>query len=115
MAGLFLLSSVPGYFSLDDPEIYRIFQWVPATIQNFLHIPAYAVLAFAWRWCLSGWMSARSTAVTTFVICLSYGIFEEYYQSFIPGRYASLTDVVFDGIGALVGIVIFGILQRKYC
>jgi len=115
MAGLFLISSVPGQISPDDPEVFQIFQWVPATIQNVLHIPAYAVLAFAWRWCLNGWMPTRSAVLATFVICLSYGLFEEYYQSFIPGRYASLTDILFNGIGVLVGIMFFGVLHRKYC
>jgi VanZ family protein len=33
-----------------------------------------------------------------------YGVFDEWHQSFVPGRYASLTDVALDVAGAVLGI-----------
>ncbi len=115
MAGLLLLSAVPGHVSPTDPEIFRIVQWVPARLQNLMHIPAYALLAFTWRWCLGGWFAPRKATLLAFTVALLFGFFEEFFQSFIPGRYPSLTDVLFDGIGALLGVWLFNRLHRAYC
>lgn len=38
--------------------------------------------------------------ITTLVICLLYGISDEYHQSFIPGRFVSRGDLVADITGA---------------
>jgi VanZ family protein len=31
-------------------------------------------------------------------------VFDEWHQSFVPGRFASLTDVVLNVLGAVLGI-----------
>jgi VanZ family protein len=104
MAGLYWTSSIPGTPSPADPAVYVVFHWVAPSVQNALHVPAYAVLAGAWRWALNAWMRARGMrnfgglSVTT-----AYGVLDEWHQSFVPGRYASLTDVALDVVGALVG------------
>ena len=46
------------------------------------------------------------------VILLAYGIQIEVAQSFVPGRYFSLLDVVADGIGIVFGILAARILDR---
>lgn len=47
-----------------------------------------------------------------------YAITDEFHQSFVPGRGPSVQDVVWDGIGALIGILIvmffrFFIFQKR--
>lgn len=115
MAGLLFMSSIPGRLTPDDPEIYRIVEWVPPSIQNLMHIPAYALLGFAWRWCLGGWTSSGRATVLALIIAVSFGVAEESYQSMIPGRYASLTDVLFDATGAVLGVWLFHRLHSMYC
>lgn len=46
------------------------------------------------------------------VITVSYGISDEYHQSFVPGREASVRDVLADGAGALVGILLILLTHR---
>ena len=105
MAALYWLSSLPGLPRPEDPALYSVFYWVPPSIQNILHIPAYAILASSWHWALRAWVhTSNANAVGACVITSLYGIFDEWHQSFIPGRFASLTDIALDFTGAVLGL-----------
>ena len=105
MGVLYWLSSLPGTPLPDDPALYAVFYWVPPSVQNALHVPAYAALAWAWCWALGAWLRVPVAAATVAcVIASAYGVFDEWHQSFVPGRYASLTDVTLDIAGAVLGI-----------
>lgn len=112
MAALFGLSSVPGVIPEDAPVPYQIFNWVPPAVQNLLHIPVYAGLAFLWCWALAALLRPVPATVAAFLITVAYGVFEEGYQSFVPGRCASLTDVLFNTIGACLGLLAFHWFSR---
>lgn len=45
-------------------------------------------------------------------ICILYAFSDELHQSFVPGRNAQLVDVLIDAVGALAGIVMFGIMNK---
>lgn len=105
MAALYWLSSVPGMWRPDDPAYYALFYWVPPTVQNILHVPVYAALAWAWHWALGAWRVASSTrAIGACAIALAYGVLDEWHQSFVPGRYGSFTDVALDVGGVALGL-----------
>jgi hypothetical protein len=105
MAVLYWLSSIPGTPLPDDPTAYALFYWISPSVQNVLHVPAFAALAWAWRWALGAWMRS-AIAITAFAggVSIVYGVFDEWHQSFVPGRYASATDVMLDIAGAMLGI-----------
>ena len=85
--------------------IMGVFYWVSPSVQNVLHVPAYAALAWAWRCALGAWLRvAAARAIGACAFASAYGIFDEWHQSFVPGRYASLTDVTLDIAGAVLGI-----------
>lgn len=46
--------------------------------------------------------SSLRVVLNTLVVCLLYGLSDEFHQSFIPGRYVSAGDVVADVIGAVL-------------
>ena len=105
MGAFYWLSSLPGTPMPDDPALYGLFYWVPPSAQNALHVPAYAALAWSWCWALGAWLPvpvARAFAACS--IASAYGVFDEWHQSFVPGRYASLTDVILNVAGAVLGI-----------
>ena len=105
MAVLYWLSSLPGTPLPDDPAIYALFYWISPSVQNAMHVPAYAALAWAWRWALGAWLRRSSArAAGACAIASIYGVSDEWHQSFVPGRYASLTDVMLDVAGAVLGI-----------
>ena len=104
MAALFWLSSLPGTLTHNDPRLYALFYWISPSLQNALHVPAYATLAWAWYWALRAWLSAPwARFATACVIASLCGVFDEWNQSFVPGRYGSLTDIVLDVTGAVLG------------
>lgn len=41
------------------------------------------------------------------LIAVLYAATDEYHQYFVPGRYGTYGDVIIDGFGALVGILIY--------
>ena len=45
--------------------------------------------------------------VISLVIAVIYATFDEYHQSFIPGRDGNPTDIIIDSLGTLAGICIF--------
>ncbi len=49
----------------------------------------------------------------TFVITISYGIFDELHQLFIPGRFFDLLDLLADFIGTITGIYLVKLLFHK--
>ncbi|MDY0386644.1 MAG: VanZ family protein [Methanolobus sp.] len=60
----------------------------------------------------------RYAAIFAVLLGVIYGITDEYHQSFVPGRTASLHDLLANGIGVTIAQILFAILvivnlQRK--
>jgi hypothetical protein len=105
MTAILLVASIPGSVEPDEPSLLL---WIPPNLQNFLHVPAYAVLS--WLWCRSlstKWKTGWAIVVAALSISLSYASLEELYQHAIPGRYAGWTDLTMDALGAFLGVVLF--------
>ena len=45
------------------------------------------------------------TLLLAFLLCLGYAISDEIHQMFVPNRFADITDVVSDAIGAGTGLL----------
>lgn len=50
MALIYGISSVPGTPLPDNRALYSLFSRMSPTVQNILHVPAFAALALAWHW-----------------------------------------------------------------
>ena len=50
---------------------------------------------------------ARRRAVLAFALATLYGISDEIHQRFVPGRYATLFDVLTDSAGAALGVTAY--------
>jgi len=94
MAGLFALSSVPD----DKCEPFIAEYLPPPKVQNALHVPVYAGLAFLmWRG-LGG--PRRRAALLAAALTTAYGVTDEVHQMFVVGRTASVTDALANALGA---------------
>lgn len=77
------------------------------------HLVAFGVLAALLYLGLASWLPGTGLrAAVAFVMTVLYGVSDEFHQSFVPGRDASLFDVVVDGIGAAVALAIILVLIR---
>lgn len=96
MGAIFYQSHQPGNsFSL--PDIVNI--------DKVLHCLVYAVLGLAFLFALPPrWRHERPVLAGCAVVllCLVYGVTDEFHQSFIDGRCASTWDAAADGAGGLL-------------
>lgn len=72
---------------------------VNEVLQNSAHAVVYGILAATWLYALGYDRQAARRAV---LFCILYGVMDEIHQSFIPGRTASVIDVLVDATGAVV-------------
>ena len=88
------VSSIPG---ISIPR-FVLLSW-----DKLFHIIEYSILGF---------LSVRSfnsksikNMINISIICLCFAVFDEIWQSFVPGRFSSALDVIADGIGIIIGII----------
>lgn len=76
------------------------------------HLTGYAILGILWWRALMHRISPTAShspgmnAATALVISALYAASDEYHQSFVPSRGASVHDVMIDTCGALVGLAL---------
>lgn len=105
---IFLLSSLSG----DKTEKLYLFKHS----DKIIHLLEYAVLCFLVSKALSSTLKEnvrRYIGLIAVVISLLYAITDEFHQSFVPGRYASMDDVFADGMGAVISQIILYIKDVK--
>jgi VanZ family protein len=87
---------------------------------NFLHVPAYAVLTFLLVRCfgrttatpgVGAGMTADMVAAAT--IALGYGILMEFLQGLTPSRTPSLMDVGLNAVGSSVVLLFFWVKTQR--
>lgn len=73
------------------------------------HVINYGVLGVLLIWALAGgeWASMTAPVIASAVLlAVLLGILDEFHQSFIPGREATVRDVVADAVGAAAAAVV---------
>ena len=84
------------------------------TIQNLLHIPAYAVLSIIYLQIFKNYRLKRWQRNFLALLCSAiFGILNEAIQFAIPGRYAGLIDLGLNLVGAILGVIIFSIAAKS--
>lgn len=106
MGLIFYLSSLSG------PEVSRSFQLKPIPVIG--HIILYSGLAAFLQLAIRGWnveINLRWVIVVALVSSL-FGISDEYHQSFVTGRHASIVDASIDSISSTVSATLMWIVGR---
>jgi VanZ family protein len=97
--GIFLLSSFPAYA-------------LPANIPDIIpHFCEYVILAFFFIQIFNDPASLKIMACG-FAWLVLLGLLDELHQTFVPGRFFSLKDLLFDAFGIFAGIMAYLILRR---
>lgn len=93
-------STIPNLFPLQD---------------IIFHILVYLMLAFFLSYALKNTYNLSLIVITiiTIIFGVIYGIINEWYQGFIPGRQSSSFDVIIDGIGSFTGNIFYTFLKYK--
>jgi len=93
MGTIFFLSHQPGDSLYMPPVLW---------FDKIAHIAVYAVLAATVLYAFHPRLRDEKTVwvvLLTMGGCILYGIGDEFHQSFIPGRFVSIFDVVADTLG----------------
>ena len=106
LAAIFTLSCFPR-----PDEILRVSlkdYWIHPL--EYLFLPALTFRAFL----NSQHFSLRDRyRVTGILFCFFYAATDEFHQSFVPHRVGSLDDLLFDGIGIVLGAVLYQMWKAK--
>jgi VanZ family protein len=106
---------VPFLLWLDPAMSYHTIAAIHMMVRKLGHLTEYAILAtLLWR-ALHGTFTAiprRFLAVVTFLIAAAFAASDEFHQSFIPSRTATVHDVFIDCVGAMFAIALCVMLSR---
>ena len=102
-----LMMLVIFFVSARPPSDLPNFEWADRIVKKGGHMIGYALLAISyWR----AFHFQRQKWWLAWCLAVLYAITDEFHQSFIPGRFPSVWDVlIFDNLGAFIGI---GLLHR---
>ena len=106
MTVIVVLSLTPGESDAAASGFVWLVQTTPSLLQKFLHVGLYASLAASWLWALGPLTSARARLISAFGVAFVLGAVMEWLQVSIPGRFGTLYDVMLNGIGAILGVVV---------
>lgn len=106
MLALYLVATLPAQAPPPSlpPAATGWISW--SLLNNILHVPAYLLLAWVLYFCVNGKTGPRMAVVVAVMIAAAYGGLMELMQISVPGRYASLTDMALNTIGATAGAVL---------
>jgi VanZ family protein len=88
-------------------------EFVHGLIRKLAHLSEYGVLGLLWfRALVHGRKTALFGAAGSLLICVAWAALDEWHQSFVPSRTASVVDVAIDLSGALVVLIGMVVLKR---
>ena len=86
----------------------------PSGMQIMGHLGLYFCLGFFTAWNLWALLGPRTVIVLVLTadLCVGFGIYDEFHQSFIQGRGVEFFDVVTDLLGGFAGGLAFVVLAN---
>jgi VanZ family protein len=75
--------------------------WADLLVSNGAHAFVFGVLAVLWARALG---ERPQTLLIALALTLLYALSDEFHQAFVPGRHPDPWDLIFDGLGAAVGL-----------
>jgi len=96
MAVLFYLSSISNLKAVADPQQDELLR----TVAHFLFYTAGYGLFFR------AFLSKKANYILPLLLVLLYALFDEIHQHFVPVRTFQLQDLLVDGLGACLGLII---------
>lgn len=109
---IFLVFAISLFLFVDFVQNTSI-TYAGRLIRKSAHFIAYLILGFLISHAMQNEVTTASTVTDwkrrgfTLLISVAYAISDEFHQSFVPGRGPLLKDVLIDGSGAVLGILLY--------
>jgi VanZ family protein len=95
MVAIFTLSATPSIATPFEPG-YGL------TFKKFAHVTVYGISTGLLFWAVRMHITHKGRAlVTAALVAVLYACFDEWHQTFVPGRAGTLRDVGIDAVGAV--------------
>lgn len=105
MGWLSYLSSLPGSATGPNTPFWRF-------VSNVSHLPLFGGLGFCLAMTFAHWpWPARGIGTVSFG--LAYSIFDEWHQSWSPGRSASFSDIMLNMAGVILALLLVWSVSRR--
>ena len=98
-----------------DARMLRFLLDLKPTLQNLLHIPAFAILTVLCLQVLSySPMAMPRKVLLVLGFSILFGISNELVQWAVPGRYPGILDIMLNSVGSVLGIGIYMMAERRH-
>ena len=108
---IFISSNIP--VSYDDPDRQRVI-W-EYLYDKSMHLLLFGILSYLIISFLVEYKKLKfyHIAIVAVLFTYFYGITDEWHQGFIAGRGVSYYDLLFDVFGAIFGVIVYKVFQKK--
>ena len=108
----------PEYEQLEESRQKLLYDDMQHIVRKCAHFTEYMVLGMMLRLCLESWFGrkvrkSRSLTIASFCGGTIYACTDEFHQLLIEGRSGQWSDVLVDGSGVLLGVLIAALLIRR--
>ena len=100
------VSIVPGHSRDSDSTFVWLVEITPSALQKSMHFFVYAGLAWLWVWTLENVSPGWLRLALAFVLCAAIGIGLEWYQTLVPGRFGTISDILLNTAGVIAGLLL---------
>lgn len=99
------------WFSSQPSSEIPTFDWADRIIKKGGHMIGYGLLALSY-WRAFDFKEGKRWVI--WLLAVLYALTDEFHQSFVPGRSASIWDVlIFDNFGALISLWLTGLYRKE--
>ncbi len=120
-------SEVSGSLSMNLYSIYTRLFGLPCSaggndlvlqiehiLRKLAHMSVYLVLGFfVTNAFISSGCRLRTAMLAAVAVTFLYGVTDEFHQLFVPGRSCQFSDMLIDGTGGAIGVLLYGIVFKK--
>lgn len=102
-----------------DSLVSKILQWINLYIdgellRNFAHLLEFTALSFSLNNAISVTWEKKMSGLISFAVTVIIAAGDEIHQIFVPGRAFQFSDLLIDGIGAIIGVIAYTIIYKMF-
>lgn len=98
----------------DSPNTPMFWSVMPPSLQNFLHVPMFIGFTYLLGSLMEDLFKKTNRIAIILIISFCMGTLLEMIQSFVPGRYPGLVDILLNLLGAVIGLLVIEGYKRFY-
>ena len=106
---------VPGYDNMSEQEQISMAESIDYPVRKAAHATEYAILAGLMLGIAVTLSINWKHLLEVVFVAVVYASTDEFHQLFVPGRSGRFIDVLIDGTGALIGVLIVFLVYKLVC